>query len=94
MAALADTVRQQIWRGIMRYWSREGGTAAFTKAELQAAINAADDWLDANALLYNAALPLAFRTSATTAQKAFVLACAALARGNSSLLRFILGEVD
>lgn len=94
MATLSTIVRQQIWRGIMRTWSREGGTAAFTKADLQAAVNAADDWLDANALLYNTALPLAFRTQATTAQKAFVLACVALARGNSALLRFILGEVD
>ncbi len=94
MAALSATVRQQLWRGIMRYWSRQLAATAFTKAELQAAINAADDWIGANALVYNAALTVPFRTQATAAQKAFVLACAALARSDPALLRQILGEVD
>ncbi len=39
------------------------------KADLVAAIAAADDWVDANTASYNTALPLAFRTAATTPQK-------------------------
>lgn len=65
-----------------------------TKSDLQLAINAADDWLDANSTLYNAALPILFRVNATNSQKAFILAIVALSRGNSTLLRYILGEVD
>ncbi len=95
MAALSNAVRQQIWRGIMRYWSREReALGTYTKAELQAAINAADDWVDSNASSFNSALPQPFRTQATTAQKAFLLACVTLARGNAALLRQILGEVE
>lgn len=44
-----------------------------TKADLQAAIAAADDWVDTNASTFNLALPLAFRTNATPAQKAALL---------------------
>lgn len=95
MATLSTTIRQQIWRGVMRYWSASlTALAGCTKADLQAAVNAADDWVDANAASYNSALPATFRTNATTAQKAFLLAVVTLARGNVSLLRLILGEVD
>ena len=94
MAVLQPSDRQRIWRGVMRYWSAWLTPVGVTKSELQAAVNAADDWLESNAVLYNTAPPLPFRTNATTAQKAFLLACVALARGNVSLLRMILGEVD
>ena len=30
MATLSTTVRQQLWRGIMRYWSRQLAATAFT----------------------------------------------------------------
>lgn len=95
MAVLSNTIRQQLWRGLMRYWSaRLEALVGCTKADLQAAVNAADDWADTNAASYNSALPAAFRTNATVAQKAFLLAMVALARGNVALLRAILGEVD
>ena len=57
-------------------------------------MNAADDWADANASLYNAALPLAFRTSASTGQKALLLAIVLLARYDPSAIRAIVGEID
>lgn len=81
MAVLSNTVRTQIWRGIMRYWSNARESLGITKADLQASS-------------FNSALPQPFRGSATTGQKAFLLACVALARGNVALLRQILGEVD
>ncbi len=94
MAVLPTLDRQRIWRGIMRYWSAQRDIlAGCTKTDLQAAINAADDWIDSNAASYNSALPATFRTNATVAQKAFLLAMVAIARGNVALLRAILGEV-
>lgn len=47
---------------------------ALTKAELRAALNAVDDWVDANQASFNAALPLPARTELTASQKARLLA--------------------
>lgn len=95
MATLSTTVRQQIWRGLMRFWSRQGKSlAGLTKPDLQAAVNAADDWADQNAASFNTALPVAFRTNATAAQKALLLAVVVLARHNPAFLRNVIGEVD
>lgn len=95
MAALSNAVRLQLWRGLMRFWSATLATlAGCTKADLQAAVNAADNWADANAASYNSALPATFRTNATTAQKAVLLAVVVLARYDAASIRAILGEVD
>jgi hypothetical protein len=95
MAALSTNVRQQIWRGLMRYWSNARETVAgITKADLQAAVNAADDWADSNASSFNSALPTTFRNNATTAQKALLLAIVVLARHAPASIRSIVGEVD
>jgi hypothetical protein len=47
---------------------------ALTKAELRAAVNAADAWADANAASFNAALPQPARSALTARQKARLLA--------------------
>lgn len=95
MAALSNNTRLQLWRGIMRYWSSQQETVgAITKADLQAAVNAADDWADSVASAYNTALPATFRTNATAAQKALLLAIVVLARFNANAVRSVLGEVD
>jgi hypothetical protein len=57
----------------MRRYSSDGATIGITKADLRAAINAADDWANTNTTSYNTALPLPARTSLTTAQKALLL---------------------
>jgi hypothetical protein len=44
-----------------------------TKAQLQAAVDAIDDWLDANAAAMNSALTAAARNGLTTPQKAMLL---------------------
>lgn len=55
-------------------WMRENRSdCAFTKPQLNAAIAAADQWVEDNLAAYNTALPAAFRTGATTAQKAALL---------------------
>lgn len=56
-------------------WMRENTSAtAFTKPDLLAAVAAIDGWVEANLTGFNAALPQPFRGSATTAQKAELLA--------------------
>lgn len=52
----------------------------FTKADIDAAIVAADDWATANASSYNTALPQPFRSTATAGQKAALLAYVTLRR--------------
>lgn len=96
MAVLSTADRQRIWRGIMRFWSamRES-LGALTKSDLQAAVNATDDWIDSNAASFNNALPTAAKNALTASQKTLLFCAVALARtGDMSLLRRILGEVD
>lgn len=57
-----------------------GGWPALTKPDVQAAINATDDWIDTNQSAYNSALPLPFRTTATLTQKTILFAYVALRR--------------
>lgn len=79
----------------MRYWSNQHIVVdGLLKADIQAAINAADDWANTNAASFNTALPVAFRTNATATQKALLLACVVLARFDPTIVRSILGEVD
>lgn len=86
MAALSTTIRQQLWRGLMRFWSqRLEAVSGLTKTDLQAAVNAAS---------FNSALPATFRNNATSAQKALLLAVVVLARYDATTVRAILGEVD
>ncbi len=47
--------------------------AVLTKAELRAALNATDDWVEANTAAFNSALPVVARTNLTTKQKAQLL---------------------
>lgn len=95
MAVLSSTIRQQLWRGLMRSWSRQGETrAGVTKDDLQAAVNAADDWANSNAASFNTALPSAFKNNATAGQKALLLAVVVLARFDPALVCAIVGEVS
>lgn len=95
MAVLSTANRQHIWRGLMRFWSNRLETMpGMLKTDIQAAVNAADDWVDLNASSYNLALPVAFRTNATNAQKAFLLAIVVLARYDVPIIRSIVGETS
>lgn len=77
MAVLPDLDRNRVYRYFMR---QQLGNTDFTKAQLQAAVNAIDDFLEANAATLNNAFPAAFRTAATTAQKAAVVGFVAMRR--------------
>lgn len=56
------------------------GPIASPRADVQAAVAALDTWIADNATALNAALPQPFRSQATAAQKAALLAFVALRR--------------
>lgn len=67
----------------MRNWP--GSMTGVTKADLRAAVDATDDWIEASQASFNAALPQPFRGAATTAQKTFLFCYVAMRR--AGLLR-------
>ncbi len=73
MAVLPDADRVEIWREMMSDLSNRREATPFLKADLKAAVNALDGWLDANAASANSALPQPFRGAATTQQKALLM---------------------
>lgn len=68
MAVMDEGTRAACWADFMR----EGGVA-ISKSELRAAVDALDDWFDANAATLNLVLPVEARTGLTTTQKARLL---------------------
>ena len=77
MAALPDLDRNRIWRWFMR---KNTEVCGFTKTDLRAAVDATDAWIDSNASSFNTALPVAFRTNATLAQKTILFCWVAMRR--------------
>ena len=73
MAVLPDADRIDIWREMMSDLSNKREETPFLKADFRAAVNAMDDWLNANAASANQALPQPFRGAASTPQKALLL---------------------
>lgn len=69
MGSLPDPGRIEAWAD----WMRENADpVGLTKAELRDAVNATDDWIEANQAAYNAALPVAARSILSTKQKALL----------------------
>lgn len=74
MAVLSSNDRTAVGALIQSDWSNERVVVAgVTKADIQAAVAAADDWANTNAASFNSALPVATRTNLTAAQKARLL---------------------
>lgn len=73
MAVLSNGERVNLWAQLMRDLSDNRETCALTKVQLQAALNAADDWADGVASNFNSALPVAARNNLTAQQKARLL---------------------
>ncbi|KKK66971.1 hypothetical protein LCGC14_2958740 [marine sediment metagenome] len=67
MVALTDGDRFALWADYMRVNDEE---TSLIKPELRAAVDATDDWIEANKASFNSALPLPARTSLTARQKA------------------------
>lgn len=80
MAVLTTAVRQAVRADYGRQLSNRREAFNLTKAQLDAAINATDDWIEANSAAFNSALPLPARTTLTAAQKAELFFLVALKR--------------
>lgn len=77
MAVLSDALRRALWAEFMQL-NRE--PIGITKADLRAAVDAIDTWVDSNASAMNTAIPQPARGALTAAQKARLLAMVALKR--------------
>jgi len=71
MALMSAIERFRCWAQYMRDLPGPFGTAS--KADIRAAVDAVDQWVEDNQTTYNLALPLAFRNAATPTQKALLL---------------------
>lgn len=75
MAALSSQDRSNIDRYAQRWIQRETGAGwnGLSAADVRAAINAIDDWADANAAEFNTAIPQPARGALTVRQKTQLL---------------------
>jgi hypothetical protein len=73
MPVLSENDRLAVWLQWMRE-NKEEIVGSMTKAELRAAVDAADTWVDGNASSYNSALPQPARGVLSQSQKAALLA--------------------
>ena len=71
MAVLSDSDRVAVWLQHMRENAETYGV--MTKADLRAAVDAADQWAEDNASAFNLAIPQPARASMTAKQKALLL---------------------
>lgn len=85
MAVLSAASRAVIAAHIQRPQQGLGPLAALTKTDLRAAVDATDDWIDANSAAFNTALPATARTALTQQQKTLLFCYVALRR--AGLLR-------
>lgn len=80
MATLSEGARQEIWRKLMKQWSKDRTPTSLLAVEVKAAVDAVDQWIDDNAVSYNNALPAAARAAMSAGEKARLLSMVALAR--------------
>ena len=73
MAVLSNAERAAVSAEYQREISTAAEPCSIVKADLRAAVDAADAWVDSNASSYNTALPVAARTGLTSPQKARLL---------------------
>ena len=107
MALLSIADRTRVWRGLMRRWSADLTTCAFSKLDLYnptantGAIADTDGWQDthsgntsADTVGYNGSLTVAMRTALTANQKTDVFLAVAAMRRGIDYLKSVFGEVD
>ena len=73
MAIMQTGDRVQTWKDMIDEINLKGWPCNVAKTDLQAAVDAVDQWVSDNAASYNSALPVAARTTLTTTQKAGLL---------------------
>lgn len=94
MAELSSEDRLRVARGLMRYWSSLWEQMGLSKAQLVAAVNATDTWINDNQASYNSALPAAAQAGLTAAQKTLLFCVVAAMRISPAFARRLVGEVD
>lgn len=94
MAVLSGADRQRISNGLQRHWSRLLEGLGLTKAELLAAVDATDNWIDTNQAAFNSALPAAAQSNMTATQKTLLFCVVAAMRVDLGFLQSLVGEVD
>lgn len=82
MTVLSTVDRTEVWAQAMR---EIASTLGITKAELRAAVDAVDDWIEANQSAYNSAIPQPARTQLSAQQKAALLMFVVARRFNVSV---------
>lgn len=73
MAALSSADRQELWAEYQLEISKAREALGLSKADLRAAVDAIDDWLNTNAAALNSAIPQPARGALSTPQKARLL---------------------
>lgn len=73
MALLDEPNRRDAWAAFQREESQEQVPMGLLKADLRAAVDAVDAWVEANAASLNTAIPLPARAALTARQKAKLL---------------------
>lgn len=107
MALLTVADRTRVFRGLMRRWSNDRTSCAFTKPDLYnptantGAIADTDVWQDTHAgttsadtVGYNGSLTVAMRAALTANQKTDVFLAVAAMRRGIDYLKSVFGEVD
>lgn len=80
MALTDEDLKVALRSYIQTAYTQMGDIATLTTADIKAAAQALDTWLDDNAATINSILPQPFRGTATPGQKALILAFTALRR--------------
>jgi hypothetical protein len=81
VAALPDEDRRRTWAHLMRELrDRNLGTITVTKAQLRAALDATDAWIDSNQTGFNNAIPQPARGAMSTEQKTLMFCLVAMRR--------------
>lgn len=80
MANLSEPDRAEVTAKIQRLPAWAAIPCSITKADLKAAVDATDAWIDSNAAAFNLALPLPARTNLSQGQKTLLFCYVALKR--------------
>jgi len=95
MAELTTEQRQQVWRGLMRYWSNlweswSGDTPS--SGEILTTVNETDTYIDENQVDYN--MSLTYADDFTPVQKTLIFCVVAAMRVSPAFCRQLLGNLD
>ncbi len=91
---LSEIDRAQVWRGLMRFWSRRAEALSVNKADLQAAVDATDTWIENNQVSFNTALPAAAKNNLTQSQKTLLFCAVAARRVSLDFAKTLFGGLD